>query len=294
MGKIVPHLWFDQEVEEAVELYTSLFENSQIVNKRELKDTPSGDALTVEFTLGTQEFMAINAGPYFTFNPAISFMVICDTKEEVRELWDQLIKDGSELMPLDAYDFSEYYGWVEDKYGLSWQLIYGEDMDYEQKITPALLFSNEMVGKAEEAMSFYPELFQNGKILDVYEYKKGEAENPQAKIGHGNFKLMEMNLIAADNAYDVDYSFNEAISLMVYCVTQSEIDYYWEKLSADPEAEECGWLKDKYGVSWQIIPERMNELLNTGSRAQIDAVTQKFLKMKKLNISELETAWHTA
>ena len=81
---------------------------------------------------------------------------------------------------------------------------------------------------------------------------------------------------------------------MVLCVTQAEIDYYWEKLSADPEAEQCGWLKDKFGVSWQIVPANMNELMSRGTQAQIDAVTQEFLKMKKLDKNHLERAWELA
>lgn len=294
MGKIVPHLWFDKEAEEAVELYTSLFEDSQIISTQELKDTPSGDTVSIDFTLAGQELAAINGGPHFTFNPSISLMVLCDSKEELQIYWDRLIENGNELMPLQAYDFSEFYGWVEDKFGLSWQLIYSEGMTYEQKIVPSLMFSEAVTGKAKEAITYYTENFQNGKILDVYDYESGQAEHPKAKVAHANFELMGSALIAADNALEVDYTFNEAISLMVLCVTQAEIDYYWEKLSADFEAEECGWLKDKYGVSWQIVPERMNELLQTGSQTQIDAVTQKFLKMKKLNIAELEDAWHTA
>lgn len=197
-------------------------------------------------------------------------------------------------MPLQKYDFSEFYGWVEDKYGLSWQLISSEGMEYEQKIIPSLMFSGSTNGNARDAMTYYTNIFQGGEIIDVYEYEEGQANTPEAEIAHATFKIMDMELIAADNGEDVDYEFNEAVSLMIMCVTQAEIDYYWEKLSAEPEAEQCGWLKDKFGLSWQVVPMNLSELLSTGTRKQINAVTQAFLPMKKIEIEKLERVWTSA
>ena len=116
----------------------------------------------------------------------------------------------------------------------------------------------------------------------------------KAKISYAEFELLGHQLSAADNSDLVDYEFNEAFSIMVSCVTQAEIDYYWEKLSAHPEAEQCGWLKDKFGFSWQIIPARMNDLITQGTQKQINAVTEAFLPMKKLEIERLERAWEIA
>lgn len=292
MNKIVPHLWFDTEVKEAVEFYTSLFEDSEIQVVQKLEGTPSGEnALSIEFTLAGQSFAAINGGPYFQPNPSISFTVLCDSKEELDKLWKKFAHGGDELMPLQEYPFSAYYGWIADKYGFTWQLIYTEGEPYEQKIIPSLMFSSEMTGKAEEAMDFYVDIFQNGKRLDTFEYEEGQANNDEAKIAHATFELMDSEFIAADNGEASDYTFNEAISLIVLCVTQAEIDYYWEKLSADPDGEQCGWLKDKYGVSWQIVPHNLTKLLEKGTREQINAVTQAFLEMKKLDIEKLERIW---
>jgi predicted 3-demethylubiquinone-9 3-methyltransferase (glyoxalase superfamily) len=151
MQKITPHLWFDKEAIEAADFYVSLFPNSKVTNVTALHDTPSGDVNVVSFELSGQPFMAISAGPLFKFNPSVSFIVNCDTQEE--------------------------------------------------------------------------------------------------------------------------------------------IDYYWGKLSAVPEAEQCGWLKDKYGVSWQIVPTEMNEMMKNGSREQIDRVTQAFLPMKKFDIAKLKEAY---
>lgn len=289
MDRIVPYLWFDDNAKEAVEFYTSLFADSEIIYAQELEGTPSGDdAATYEFKLAGQLFGAINGGPYFTFNPSMSLMVLCDTKEELQELWDKFSHNGEELMPLQTYDFSEFYGWVEDRFGLSWQLILAEGMEYTQKIIPHMMFSGPVTGKAKEAMDYYTEIFKGGNIRTIFEYGEGEAKHPDAKIAYAEFTLLDTELLAADHGESADYTFNEAFSLMVMCVTQAEIDYYWEKLSAVPEAEQCGWLKDKYGVSWQIIPANMNDLLSRGTDKQIQAVTEAFLAMKKLDIEKLE------
>ena len=295
MERIVPHLWFNDNAKEAVNFYRTLFDDSKMMLEQKLDGTPSGEnAAYYEFTLAGQLFGALNGGPHFTFNPAISISVNCETIEETEVLWQKLIEGGRALMPLQEYTFSKLYGWVEDKYGLSWQVIYTEGFEYEQKITMQLMFSGHMTGKANEAIKYYTDLFKDGVIGDFHEYEEGQAVQEDAKISHANFSILDTEILASDNGTQTDYTFNEAISLMVLCVTQAEIDYYWEKLSADPEAEQCGWLKDKFGVSWQIVPANMNELMSRGTQAQIDAVTQEFLKMKKLDKNHLESAWEVA
>ena len=295
MERIVPHLWFNDNAKEAVNFYRTLFDDSKMMLEQKLDGTPSGEnAAYYEFTLAGQLFGALNGGPHFTFNPAISISVNCETIEETEVLWQKLIEGGRALMPLQEYTFSKLYGWVEDKYGLSWQVIYTEGFEYEQKLTIQLMFSGDVTGKANEAIKYYTDLFKDGVIGDIHEYEEGQAVQEDAKISHANFSILDTEILASDNGTQTDYTFNEAISLMVLCVTQAEIDYYWEKLSADPEAEQCGWLKDKFGVSWQIVPANMNELMSRGTQAQIDAVTQEFLKMKKLNKNHLERAWELA
>lgn len=295
MERIVPHLWFNDNAKEAVNFYRTLFDDSKMMLEQKLDGTPSGEnAAYYEFTLAGQLFGALNGGPHFTFNPAISISVNCETIEETEVLWQKLIEGGRALMPLQEYTFSKLYGWVEDKYGLSWQVIYTEGFEYEQKIIMQLMFSGHMTGKANEAIKYYTDLFKDGVIGDIHEYEEGQAVQEDAKISHANFSILDTEILASDNGTQTDYTFNEAISLMVLCVTQAEIDYYWEKLSADPEAEQCGWLKDKFGVSWQIVPANMNELMSRGTQAQIDAVTQEFLKMKKLDKNHLERAWELA
>jgi predicted 3-demethylubiquinone-9 3-methyltransferase (glyoxalase superfamily) len=150
-AKIVPHLWFDQSAKEAAYFYCSIFPDSKVINVTQLNDTPSGDCDVVTFTLSGQPIMAISAGPYFKFNEAISFVIHCDTQEE--------------------------------------------------------------------------------------------------------------------------------------------IDYYWEKLSAVPAAEQCGWIKDKFGLSWQIVPTVLSEMMQSPDKERVGRTTQAFLKMKKYDIAALQRAF---
>jgi predicted 3-demethylubiquinone-9 3-methyltransferase (glyoxalase superfamily) len=291
MKRIVPHLWYDKEAKEAALFYISLFDNSRLLNTRVIEDTPSGDAETVSFELAGQQFEAISAGPYFKFNPSISLMVACYSVEEVNAKWKALSEGGTELMPLGEYPFSKWYGWIQDRYGLSWQLMLIDNKQTVPKITPNFLFSKESCGKAEEAVKYYTQVFENSEIGLISRYAEGEAEASNAKVNYASFKLSGVDFAAMDNGFDVDFSFNEAFSLIVNCKDQQEIDYFWEKLSAVPEAEQCGWVKDKFGVSWQIVPAIMNEMMESGDREQIRRVTEAFLEMKKFDLEVLQKAY---
>ncbi|MBP1745343.1 MAG: hypothetical protein H6Q58_2321 [Firmicutes bacterium] len=289
MQKIVPHFWYDKEAKEAALFYISLFEQSKLVYTQVIKNPPPyGDSELVSFELAGQQFMAISAGPYFKLNPSISLMVACSSAEEVDRKWKSLSEGGTELMPLGEYPFSKRYAWIQDRYGLSWQLMLTEAGQDAQKITPNLLFSDGACGKAEEAVKYYAEVFENSEIGTISRYAEGEAQSAKAKVNYAAFKLDGVAFSAMDNGYDVDYTFNEAFSLIVNCRDQKEIDYFWERLSAVPEAENCGWCKDKFGVSWQVVPSNMEEILFGGSEEQVQRVTEAFLKMKKFDLEALE------
>ena len=195
-------------------------------------------------------------------------------------------------MPLDKYPFSERYGWLQDKYGLSWQLILSNPEGEERPfIVPSLMFVGKVCGKAEESTNFYMSVFKNSRRGIVAHYPKGMEPDKEGTIMFTDFMIENQWFAAMDSARAHNFAFNEAISFMVYCDTQKEIDYYWDRLSAVPEAEQCGWLKDKYGLSWQIVPTTMDEMMANGTREQIDRLTQAFLPMKKLVIAELEKAF---
>jgi len=291
MQKITPHLWFDKEAGEAAKLYTSVFKDSKIKKRLTLHNTPSGTVESVTIELSGLEFALLSAGPYFKFTPAISFLIGCKTKEEVDTLWKILSQGGTALMELSEYPFSEKYGWTQDKYGLSWQIMAMGNRKIKQKITPTLMFVGNQCGKAEEAIHFYETVFDKAKIGDILRYGKGEEPDKEGTIKHAAFSLGGQEFAAMDSAYEHLFGFNEAISFIVNCETQDEVDYFWQKLSADPKAEQCGWLKDKYGVSWQVVPAVLNKMLSDKNSEKVARVTEAFLKMKKLDISRLKKAY---
>ncbi len=298
MQKILPHLWFDKEAKEAAEFYVSIFSDSKVTNVTTLRDTPSGDADMVSFEIRNQPFMAISAGPYFKINPSISFFVNFDPSKEqdaeknIDMTWKKLAEGGQVLMPLQEYPFSKRYGWIQDKYGVSWQLILTDPKGEERpEIIPSLLFVGDRYHKAEEAMSFYLSVFKDSKKGNIAYYGPGQEPNKEGAVMFSDFKLLDMWFAAMDSGLEHHFTFSEAVSFIVRCDTQEEIDYYWEKLSAVPEAEQCGWLKDKYGVSWQIVPASMDEMMQKGTPEQVARVTQAFLPMKKFDLAKLQQAF---
>lgn len=297
--KIIPHLWFDDQAEEAVAFYTSIFDNSKIGHKTrygkeeyEIHGQPEVKIMTVEFEIANHNFIALNGGPHFKFTPAISFYVTCETEREVDELWNQLSEGGTPMMPLDKYEWSEKYGWIKDRYGLTWQISLGKlDDVHGQKIVPSLMFVGEG-GQAEEAINLYTSLFDDSKITGILRYKEGE-DQPEGTVKHAQFRLNKREVFMAmdtDPKY-ADFTFNEAISLLIKCETQKEIDHFWDSLSAVPEAEQCGWLKDKFGVSWQVAPTALHKMLRDSDGEKVARVTREFLQMKKFDIKKLQEVY---
>lgn len=299
MQKITPHLWYDTQAKEAAEFYVDTFgDKSKVSSVSVIHDTPSGDAETVSFEIWGTPFMAISAGPYFTFNPSVSFMVnfdpsqIKNAAQKIDHVWNTLTKGGKVLMELGAYPFSKRYGWVQDKYSLSWQLILSEPEGEERPlIMPSLLFTGNVYGKAKEAGEFYTSVFKHSKMGDTVPYGPGREPDDKDALMFSEFKLYDQWFVAMDSAVQHDSSFNEAVSFIVHCADQKEVDYYWQQLSAVPEAEQCGWLKDKFGVSWQIVPTVLDAMMASKDPQKVAQVTKAFLQMKKFDIAALEKAY---
>jgi predicted 3-demethylubiquinone-9 3-methyltransferase (glyoxalase superfamily) len=295
--KITPFLWFDSQAEEAAKFYTSLFNNAKIGHIArygkegyEIHRREAGSVMTVEFELAGYKFTGLNGGPIFKFTPAISFFVVCETEAEVDALWQNLSQGGMAMMPLQKYDWSEKYGWVQDKYGLSWQVSLGKKEDVGQIITPSLLFVGKQHGRAEEALRFYTSVFESSDIVGILRYGAGETE-PEGTVKHAQFRLNGEVFMAMDSAMAHPFTFNEAISFVVNCKTQKEVDYFWEKLSAGGEKSRCGWLKDKLGLSWQVVPTILDELMRDKDAQKTGRVMQAMLQMDKLDIKTLKQAY---
>lgn len=286
-NSIVPCLWFDDNAEDAVNFYASLFENSKILSTRrygkegfEIHQRPDGSVMTMNFELSGQKFLALNGGPIFKFSEAVSLFVYCESNERIETLYKQLSDGGSVLMPLGKYDWSEKYAWVKDKFGLSWQLDI-DKINSPQKILPSFLFTNEKSARVKEAADCFTNIFPNSKtIMEMPVEPSGEV------LLFAQFSLNGYLFNAMTGGEEKhQFDFNEAISFIVNCETQEEIDNYWARLSAGGEEGPCGWLKDKFGISWQIVPTILDKLLSDPSKAS--KATAAFLKMQKFDIAAL-------
>jgi predicted 3-demethylubiquinone-9 3-methyltransferase (glyoxalase superfamily) len=291
MQGITPHLWFDTEAVEAARFYCDTFPESQVTSVVTLPGTPSGDTDLVAFELFGQPFMAISAGPLFQFNPSVSFAITCETADEVDRYWDRLAEGGSVLMELGSYPFSDRYGWTSDRYGLSWQVSLAAEGEVGQRITPSLLFVGDVCGKAGEAIGLYTSVFPDSATGMVVPYGPDAAPEAEGDVMYASFRLVGQQFAAMDSALDHDFAFTEAISFLVNCESQDELDRYSDALSAVPEAEQCGWLKDRFGVSWQMSPVGLERMMSEGSPEQMARVTEAFLVMKRFDLAALERAY---
>ena len=273
---IYPCLWFDGKAREAADFYCSVFEDASITSENQT---------VVVFETSGQTFMCLNGGPEYAINPSISFYVVCNTEKEIDRIHKALMDGGSELMPLGKYDWSEKYVWLQDRFGVNWQLSYGGMEKADQKISVMLMFTGDKAGKAEQAINYYTSVFGTGSgIFGIARYSKDDNDT-EGTVKHAEFRLGNRSFMAIDSSLMHRFGFNEAVSLVVECETQEEIDYFWEKLTEGGEEVQCGWLKDKFGVSWQIVPAILGKLMNDPSRAE--RVTNAFLKMKKFDIEKL-------
>lgn len=299
MLAIRPHLWFDQyHAKEAAEFYTSLMPNSEITGFNKF-DMGSGYCDVVEFTFVGQPFMGISSGPALKFTPAISFMINfdpsrdADAAKRLDDIWAKLSDGGIIMMPLDRYPFSERYGWVSDKYGLSWQLILTNPMgDERPAIVPSMMFTGDVAGRAEEAIDFYTSVFKDGRRGITARYPAGMTPDKEGTIMFADFYIDGTWAAAMDSAQQHGFDFNDALSLLIPCETQEEIDHYWSALTAGGgHPGQCGWLKDKFGVSWQVGSVLMIDVLKKGTREQIDRVIAAFMPMTKIDLAILQKAY---
>ena len=279
--KITPNIWCNGNAQEMAEFYVATFDDAEILQtvhypksaEEGLADFQldmAGKALTVQFRIYNQEFVAINAGPEFTPNPSISFFVNFDpsrddqAREHLDELWNKLSDGGTSLMELGEYPFSPHYGWVQDKFGVSWQLILtNPEGEPRPVIVPSLLFTDTSQSQARQAAELYVSLFDDAALGTLSTYGQDMGLAKADSLAFGEFRVGDQWFAVMDNGgQDHKFSFNEGISLSVACKDQAEIDKLWGVLSTVPEAEQCGWCKDQFGVSWQIVPENMEELMS--------------------------------
>lgn len=294
MQTITPNLWFNGDADEAAEFYTSAFPNARVVGKAaypteglaDFQRDLAGKSLAIDLDLGGFVVTLINAGPEFPINASISFMLnfdsssMDDARESLDRLWAALTNGGHERMPLQEYPYSPRYGWVQDRYGVNWQLMLtnpeGEKRPF---VIPVLMFAGAAQNRAAEAREYYMSLFPGSRLGTLAEYPEPTGPALAGGVMFSDFLLADEWFAAMDSGVEQDVSFTEGVSLAVACADQAEIDRLWAALSAVPESEQCGWCKDRFGVSWQVVPANMAELMRR------PGAYQKMMDMKKIEIA---------
>ncbi|MBB5637979.1 putative 3-demethylubiquinone-9 3-methyltransferase (glyoxalase superfamily) [Pedobacter cryoconitis] len=276
---IYPCIWFNGNAKEAADYYCLAFPDAEVK-----VCTP----VVVTFHIHGKQFMGLNGGPDYKPNPSISFFTICETAEEIDQAWKILTEGGNIMMPLNSYPWSNKYGWVQDKYGVSWQLSLGMPGEQQQRdIFPSLMFTGEQNGKAEKAISFYTSLFENSSTEIMARYEAGEHDTA-GNIKYGQFKINDYRISAMDSSGPHHFGFDQGVSLVVNCDTQAEIDFFWLNLTEGGKEAMCGWCQDAFGVWWQIVPSILGSLMTDPEKAP--KVMNAFMKMKKFDIEELKKA----
>ena len=295
--KIVPNLWFNGDAEQAGEFYSTALPKttSQLIARYpdELPDWQAsfaGQPLVVDLLIDGYRISLINAGDEFRPNPMISFMLNFDpvlfgdadaARAALDATWAALSDGGMALMELDEYPFSPRFGWMQDRYGVSWQLMLTDSGDAPRPfVVPQIMFAGDVQDKAREAAELYTSLFDDAGIGMVAEYPQQAGTAGAGAVMFGEFQIEGQWFRMMDSNVAHEFTFTPGVSLEVRCRDQAEIDRLWEALSAVPEAEQCGWLADRYGVSWQIVPENMGELMER------PGAYGRMLKMKKLVIDD--------
>jgi predicted 3-demethylubiquinone-9 3-methyltransferase (glyoxalase superfamily) len=279
MNSLYPCLWFDGKAQQAAEFYCSIFSNGKI--------TSSNPMVTLWEVEGFQ-FMGLNGGPMYKPNPSISFFLTYETKEEIDLVYDRLAEGPRIMMQLDAYPWSPYYAYIEDKFGISWQLYMGKYSDVNQQIVLCFLFTEKVFGKAEEAVHFYTKLFSESTIEGIMHYSEEQFSEGNV-VQHSQFRLQNQVFMAMDGPNEHEFTFSEGVSLVIECEDQAEIDKYWSAFLVNGGVEQqCGWIKDGFGVSWQVVPKILKTLMSDPTKSQ--AVIAAFMQMKKFDIETLLNA----
>lgn len=293
MQRIVPCIWFDHVAEEAANFYVDSFRDARIVDVvrypeeglAEFQREFAGQALTVDIEVASYRLTLLNAGPEFPVNPSVSFMVNFDpavdgdARAHLDELHGRLMDGGTELMPLGEYLFSPHYAWVQDRYGVSWQLMLTNPAgDPRPFLIPSIMFGNLAQNRAEEAIGHYTSLL-GGEVGTLVRWPEPMGPATAGSVMFADFTLLGQWFAAMDAGSDQEAAFNCGVSLIVEADGQAELDRWWDALSAVPEAEQCGWLADRFGLSWQIVPVNLPELMTK------PGAFEKLMEMKKIEIA---------
>ena len=286
-------LWIDSaRAVEAVDFYVGLFPESQAGRIDVFENSGSDGEETIfagEFSLAGRNMQLIGAHPHQQPNPSISLKFAASDRTTVERIGRSLLDGGAELMPFGSYPWSDYFGWVVDRYGISWQVLV--EPDRPAQLAPALMFVGDQNGRAAEAIELYTSLFPDSGVEVLQRFGDEDADQ-RGNVFFAKIRLAGRRFDVTDSGVGHAFGFNDMVSLAVLCDGQDEVDRYWNGLlSGGGEPVQCGWLKDRFGVSWQIVPRRLNELLRSSDSSGAAAVMRCMLGQVKIDLAELETAY---
>ncbi|TDH38930.1 VOC family protein [Pseudohoeflea suaedae] len=294
--KIAPFFWFDGQAEQVARFHTELF-GGTITNISRYSEAgcdvhgqPAGQVMVASYEILGYRLHAINAGPIFKPSPALSLFVQMDNRSDVERIWKGLSEGGEVLMPLDSYEWSELFGWCNDRFGVSWEIslpMGGEDV---RPVTPMLMFTGKVAGRAREALNFYADVFPDSQVELTNDYPEASGE-PAGSINHGRARIAGTGLMAMDSAMDHKFGFDEGGSLTIGCHSQDEIDHYWERLvEGGGEHGPCGWLKDRFGFSWQVVSTEVIALFSQPDKEAASRAMEAMMKMSRIDIAAAKAA----
>lgn len=262
--KVVLHLWFDTQAMEAAKFYTSIFQNSKVIQSVKFSDTPSGEAELVSFSLENVRFEAISAGPFLSINDSMRLVVFCHSQAERDEYVNKLA---------GKVRSAENMTMVEDRFGVHWLLVMASSQTKQlPKICPLV----DAYGKAREMHDYYQGEFTTKTDVMSYEYNQWYV-----------LELAGNPIIFADISHGPS-QYTGALSLLYLCENQQELDSFYQGFSAEVESEQCGWIVDKYGISWQIVPRMFLDFAQKLSPTTYQKINKQILTMKKIEIAQIE------
>ncbi|MFO8149738.1 MAG: VOC family protein [Trueperaceae bacterium] len=298
--RIVPCIWLDDQAEAAASFYLAAFPDGRVDavaryprSGENPSNQPPGSVLTVDLTLAGQRFTLLNGGPNFKPNPSVSFHVHLPDAAAVDALYAPLGEGGMDLMPLDAYPWSPRFAWLQDRFGVSWQLMARGDAT-RLTVVPALMFAGPHHGRAREAVAAYAAALPGSRVRRVEDFAEGEG-GEVGTVKQAALELMGQPFAAMDGGLGHAFGFDEGVSLQVMCVDQAEVDRIATALAADGGEEgPCGWLRDRFGVWWQVVPEAVGTWMASDDEAARDRVFHALLQMRRLDLAALERAFRAA
>lgn len=298
MQKIIPSIWCSGNADEMAEFYSAALPAARIAQTEkypseglpEFQRSMAGKTITIDLEVGRYRLNLLNGGDEFAPNPSISFMLDFDgtrgdegddARAELDRTWAMLADDGEVMIPLGEYPYSPWYGWVQDRFGVSWQLMLANPGGAPRPpVVPSLMFCGANQNRADDALTTYAEVF-GGTRGTTAAYAEPTGPAGAGAVMFGDVELAGQWFAAMDSGTEQDFTFSEGISLIVQCDSQDEIDRFWNVLSQDPAAEQCGWCRDAFGVSWQVVPKNIGELLKA------PGAFPAMLQMKKIVIADL-------